>query len=48
VGGEECVEPIGPAAGQLLDGAQAVSSAAEQLRRGSQGLAQNTGRFQLG
>ncbi|WP_031303420.1 methyl-accepting chemotaxis protein, partial [Pseudomonas sp. EGD-AK9] len=42
------IQQVDQAAGQLLDGAQAVSSAAEQLRRGSEGLAQNTGRFQLG
>ncbi|NQD96739.1 methyl-accepting chemotaxis protein, partial [Pseudomonas sp. CrR25] len=42
------IQQVDQAASALLDGAQAVSSAAEQLRRGSQGLAQNTGRFQLG
>ena len=41
------IQQVDQAAGQLLDGAQAVSSAAEQLRRGSEGLAQNTGRFSL-
>jgi methyl-accepting chemotaxis protein len=41
------IQQVDQAASALLDGAQAVSSAAEQLRRGSQGLAQNTGRFQL-
>ncbi|APU32254.1 chemotaxis protein [Ectopseudomonas alcaliphila JAB1] len=41
------IQQVDKAAGQLLDGAQAVSSAAEQLRRGSEGLAQNTGRFSL-
>ncbi|MBF8162146.1 methyl-accepting chemotaxis protein [Ectopseudomonas hydrolytica] len=41
------IQQVDQAAGQLLDGAQAVSSAAEQLRRGSEGLAQNTGRFRL-
>jgi len=41
------IQQVDQAAGQLLDGAQAVSSAAEQLRRGSLGLAQNTGRFSL-
>ena len=42
------IQQVDQAAGQLLDGAQAVSHAAEQLRRGSEGLAQNTGRFTLG
>ncbi|MBG0841652.1 methyl-accepting chemotaxis protein [Ectopseudomonas toyotomiensis] len=41
------IQQVDQAAGQLLDGAQAVSSAAEKLRRGSEGLAQNTGRFSL-
>ncbi|UTW06327.1 methyl-accepting chemotaxis protein [Pseudomonas benzenivorans] len=41
------IQQVDQAASALLDGAQAVSSAAEQLRRGSQGLAQNTGRFRL-
>jgi len=41
------IQQVDQAAGQLLDGSQAVSSAAEQLRRGSEGLAQNTGRFSL-
>ena len=42
------IQQVDQAAGQLLDGAQAVSHVAEQLRRGSEGLAQNTGRFTLG
>ncbi len=42
------IQQVDQGASALLDGAQAVSSAAEQLRRGSEGLAQNTGRFQLG
>ncbi|MEX6502872.1 methyl-accepting chemotaxis protein [Pseudomonas zhanjiangensis] len=41
------IQQVDQGASALLDGAQAVSSAAEQLRRGSDGLAQNTGRFQL-
>ena len=41
------IQQVDQAAGQLLDGAQAVSSAAEKLRRGSEGLARNTGRFSL-
>ena len=42
------IQRVDQATGLLLDGAQAVSRAAEQLRRGSDGLAQNTGRFTLG
>ncbi|HLD67889.1 MAG TPA: methyl-accepting chemotaxis protein [Pseudomonas sp.] len=42
------IQQVDQAAGHLLDGAKAVSVAAEQLRRGSEGLEQNTGRFQLG
>ncbi|TWC33271.1 methyl-accepting chemotaxis protein [Pseudomonas sp. SJZ079] len=41
------IQQVDQSAGHLLDGAKAVSAAAEQLRRGSEGLAQNTGRFQL-
>ena len=37
------IQQVDQAAGHFLDGAQAVSHAAEQLRRGSEGLAQNTG-----
>ena len=42
------IQQVDQGASAMLDGAQAVSEAAEQLRRGSQVLAQNTGRFQLG
>jgi len=42
------IQRVDQAASHLLEGAQAVSAAAEQLRRGSQGLEQNTERFQLG
>ncbi len=42
------IQRVDQATGLLLDGAQAVSRAAEQLRQGSDGLAQNTGRFTLG
>ncbi|WP_079203639.1 methyl-accepting chemotaxis protein [Pseudomonas sp. CC6-YY-74] len=41
------IQQVDQGASTMLDGAQAVSEAAEQLRRGSQVLAQNTGRFQL-
>ncbi|WP_439887261.1 methyl-accepting chemotaxis protein [Pseudomonas sp. MBLB4123] len=41
------IQRVDQGASALLDGAQAVSGVAEQLRRGSDGLAQNTGRFQL-
>ncbi|MCG4452470.1 methyl-accepting chemotaxis protein [Pseudomonas sp. MMS21-TM103] len=41
------IQQVDQGASAMLDGAQAVSEAAEQLRRGSQVLAQNTGRFQL-
>ncbi|WP_369958597.1 methyl-accepting chemotaxis protein [Pseudomonas benzenivorans] len=41
------IQQVDQGASALLDGAQAVSGVAEQLRRGSDGLAQNTGRFQL-
>ena len=41
------IQQVDQGASALLDGARAVSRAAEQLRRGSDGLAQNTGRFQL-
>ncbi|MES2819576.1 MAG: methyl-accepting chemotaxis protein [Pseudomonadota bacterium] len=42
------IQQVDQGASHLLDGAKAVSTAAEQLRRGSQGLERNTGRFQLG
>ncbi|WP_172152680.1 methyl-accepting chemotaxis protein [Pseudomonas tumuqii] len=42
------IQQVDQGASAMLDGAQAVSDAAEQLRRGSQMLAQNTGRFRLG
>ncbi|WP_332822189.1 methyl-accepting chemotaxis protein [Pseudomonas sp.] len=42
------IQQVDQGASAMLDGAQAVSDAAEQLRRGSQVLAQNTGRFRLG
>ncbi|VXC98029.1 Methyl-accepting chemotaxis protein [Pseudomonas sp. 8Z] len=41
------IQQVDQAAGQLLEGAQAVSDAAQDLQRGSEGLAQNTGRFRL-
>ncbi|MBS7664285.1 methyl-accepting chemotaxis protein [Pseudomonas lalucatii] len=41
------IQQVDQATSALLDGAQAVSGVAEQLRRGSQGLVQNTGRFRL-
>ena len=42
------IQQVDQAAGQLLDGAQAVSSAAEQLRLGSERAgAEYTGRFTL-
>ncbi|MET1077103.1 MAG: methyl-accepting chemotaxis protein [Pseudomonas sp.] len=42
------IQQVDQAASHLLEGAKAVSRAADQLRRGSEGLEQNTGRFQLG
>ena len=42
------IQQVDQAASALLDGARMVSTASEQLNRGSQSLAQNTGRFQLG
>ncbi|WAJ37062.1 methyl-accepting chemotaxis protein [Pseudomonas sp. GOM7] len=41
------IQQVDQASGQLLDGAQTVSQAAEQLRRGSDELTRNTGRFRL-
>jgi methyl-accepting chemotaxis protein len=41
------IQQVDHAASTLLEGAQAVSNAAEQLRQGSQVLEQNTGRFTL-
>ena len=41
------IQQVDHASGQLLDGAQTVSQAAEQLRRGSDELTRNTGRFRL-
>jgi len=41
------IQQVDHAASTLLEGAQAVSTAAEQLRQGSLVLAQNTGRFKL-
>ena len=41
------IQQVDHAASTLLEGAQAVSTAAEQLRQGSLALEQNTGRFKL-
>ncbi|MEA1607078.1 methyl-accepting chemotaxis protein [Pseudomonas spirodelae] len=41
------IQQVDQAASALLEGAQAVSHAAEELRQGSQVLAQNTARFKL-
>jgi methyl-accepting chemotaxis protein len=41
------IQQVDQAASTLLEGAQAVSTAAEQLRQGSLVLEQNTGRFKL-
>ncbi|SDH88156.1 methyl-accepting chemotaxis protein [Pseudomonas flavescens] len=41
------IQQVDQAARALLDGARMVSDASEQLRRGSETLAQNTGRFRV-
>ncbi|KIP99815.1 MULTISPECIES: methyl-accepting chemotaxis protein [Pseudomonas] len=41
------IQQVDHAATALLDGARMVSNASEQLRRGSESLAQNTGRFRV-
>ncbi|TBU78815.1 methyl-accepting chemotaxis protein [Phytopseudomonas daroniae] len=41
------IQQVDHAASALLDGARMVSNASEQLRRGSETLAQNTGRFRV-
>lgn len=41
------IQQVDQAASALLDGARMVSNAGEQLRQGSEALAQNTGRFRI-